>query len=1055
MKKLFTTFLLMGVALCTWASYTAQYADGTKILTINYVDDGNSNLNLTDLITEDMRNAETLVLTGDWANKDLPKIGDMVARLIKDDNPNKKIFLDLSACSNMSCQVQYTGEGDIDWTSSDFKYTYNYGDAVLTNVQKVEGYKKPDGSFVQSWEQIQQIDGKPCVQVNGQWVEVVSVSEWGYYSEYWSENNPNPASWVSVAESDVTPDPNDPNKGTAEVQLAGSPFTFKNGNFHNSEKYLGGIAFPNNKNFTAIPEELFKDQTGLESVDFGNNLLWIGKSAFSGCTSLSEADVTTNTNLKVIGESAFEKCPIAQDLNLTNTDVRVIGARAFWHSGLTSFTGNDDLVIIGYEAFDNNLALTSVNLTKCTSLQRIDYEAFEFCSALATVSFPSGSTLTHIGNDCFKQTALVNVDMSMCKGITEFGSKNNDGATLKTFQGCVSLVSIILPPNLAIIPDNSGNGLFTDCSNLATVTFSGTGNATYDSDGNLTSGLVIGKMAFDGLTGLTTVTLSSNLAVIDEGAFNKCTGLTTLTMNGHAVYDDKCNVVNPVVINKQAFFQNTSLVNLTLSDNLTYIGVEAFDQTSSLQVVHIPASVQTIGYKAFNECPALTTVYFDDTTCPDCDKVETLPSMTIASYAFMNAQHIADVYIENRTPISCTNKAFAFDITFGQSNPTNPMARLHYPKGQEAHYTNLDHLLTDAIARDPGKFQGWLMDHFGYAQIPPSMNGWHEFVTSAPATKDPDDPTPTDGVILCTFSDVNLAHLVPPGIKAFIVNGINPTSDGNSYELSLEPIRVIPAKTGVILYGEPNAIASDGTPYLSLTPVKFAVGEGQPLRRDYWTDLTEGQEHLKNYLLPTSDDDGNAIEIGPTDKEGKKVIWRNFAMNRYSATKTLSEDYPMEDVANDFIGFFRCLKEFSIDPGHAYLHLSAVNDSEKGLVEEFTQATGGEIIVNMYSNYQTEYKLDSTTGETYNGYDKGFWHNAVWANPKPNWGNRAAAFGNSTNLPHFVYRGELDEEADGVVTLTIPADNNQEGDIYTLQGVKVNNPAKGVYIRNGKKVIIK
>ena len=51
------------------------------------------------------------------------------------------------------------------------------------------------------------------------------------------------------------------------------------------------------------------------------------------------------------------------------------------------------------------------------------------------------------------------------------------------------------------------------------------------------------------------------------------------------------------------------------------------------------------------------------------------------------------------------------------------------------------------------------------------------------------------------------------------------------------------------------------------------------------------------------------------------------------------------------------------------------------------------------------------------------------------------------------YLGEVEEEADGIVKLVVPA--NESGDFFNLQGVKVTNPTKGVYVRNGKKVIIK
>ena len=55
-----------------------------------------------------------------------------------------------------------------------------------------------------------------------------------------------------------------------------------------------------------------------------------------------------------------------------------------------------------------------------------------------------------------------------------------------------------------------------------------------------------------------------------------------------------------------------------------------------------------------------------------------------------------------------------------------------------------------------------------------------------------------------------------------------------------------------------------------------------------------------------------------------------------------------------------------------------------------------------------------------------------------------------------VGRGSLSEDdVDGVVKVVIPARSENDA-YYTLQGVRVDNPtAKGVYIHNGKKVIIK
>ncbi len=83
MKKLFTSILMIGVALTGWASVSSSYDEGTKTLTITYVADANNpneitNLNVGDLIQSDYRSAEKLVFVGDWANAHLSKIGSCV-----------------------------------------------------------------------------------------------------------------------------------------------------------------------------------------------------------------------------------------------------------------------------------------------------------------------------------------------------------------------------------------------------------------------------------------------------------------------------------------------------------------------------------------------------------------------------------------------------------------------------------------------------------------------------------------------------------------------------------------------------------------------------------------------------------------------------------------------------------------------------------------------------------------------------------------------------------------------------------------------------------------
>ena len=75
------------------------------------------------------------------------------------------------------------------------------------------------------------------------------------------------------------------------------------------------------------------------------------------------------------------------------------------------------------------------------------------------------------------------------------------------------------------------------------------------------------------------------------------------------------------------------------------------------------------------------------------------------------------------------------------------------------------------------------------------------------------------------------------------------------------------------------------------------------------------------------------------------------------------------------------------------------------------------------------------------------WHYAVSTG---NWGQRP------DDLPTLVKSiGEPGEEEYFLSVNSLENIMEDNGAIYTLQGVKVTNPQKGIYIKNGKKFIIK
>ena len=90
-----------------------------------------------------------------------------------------------------------------------------------------------------------------------------------------------------------------------------------------------------------------------------------------------------------------------------------------------------------------------------------------------------------------------------------------------------------------------------------------------------TSNDVIGDHAFDGCSGLTSLTLPAGITEIGKGAFLGCSGLTSLT----------------------------------LPAGITSIGYATFSGCSGLTSLTLPAGITEIGSRAFHGCSGLTSIY--------------------------------------------------------------------------------------------------------------------------------------------------------------------------------------------------------------------------------------------------------------------------------------------------------------------------------------------------------------------------------------------------------------------------------------------------------------
>lgn len=420
----------------------------------------------------------------------------------------------------------------------------------------------------------------------------------------------------------------------------------------------------------------------------------------------------------------------------------------------------------------------------------------------------------------------------------------------------------------------------------------------------------------------------------------------------------------------------------------------------------------------------------------------------------------------------------------------------------------MKHALSIDVASDPGRFHDWLMEHVRQAgqNVSATNNGWWQFINAGASDPTPPTPLPADGKFLKTFSDPNFAHIVPNGVKAYIVTGVTPKTSaaGKKYfEVSLMIVNVIPRNTGVILFGEPNATSKDGSgKILTMTVVSLCEdeeratlnydengncitlnAEGQPeaqalldgtivrnedgqyvrtvdlsLRRQNWDDLHQQDVLHKNYLEPSTVGDETQTHLLPYDG-----TYRYFGFSHYRKSATGKKD-TKHNADYDYAGFFRC-KDSYITPGKAYLKLKA---------DEYTDPEGGEVIIPQscktitYTEYDSQnnekevtfnYKDEYKAGSGWQAWTEAspYWHHAIWE-LKEMFGVRDSIENQPSAQGKFAGEVEFIEDLDeGVATMIINAgaDDSHEGDYYTLQGVKVNHPSKGVYIVNGKKVVVK
>jgi len=285
-----------------------------------------------------------------------------------------------------------------------------------------------------------------------------------------------------------------------------------------------------------------------------------------------------------------------QDYNFTINNGGII---------ITKYTGSNSVVTIpdtidglpvtsiGDNAFDGCTGLTSVTIG--TNVTSIESQAFNYCGSLLAITVDSrNSTYSSVAGVLFDKSQSTLIQCPAGKAGSYTIPDSVTDIGDNAFNGCTGLTSVTIGANVTYI----GNKAFKSCSLTGVMI---PHSVTYLSEG-----------AFRFCSNLVAITVEINNPVytsVDGVVFDK--NLTTLVTFPAGKDGSGYTIPNSVTrIGVRAFFSCIGLTNITVPNNVTNIWQAAFRFCPFLTEVTISKSVTFIDNLAFADCPNLTGVFF-------------------------------------------------------------------------------------------------------------------------------------------------------------------------------------------------------------------------------------------------------------------------------------------------------------------------------------------------------------------------------------------------------------------------------------------------------------
>ncbi len=625
------------------------------------------------------------------------------------------------------------------------------------------------------------------------------------------------------------------------------------------------------------------------------------------------------------------------------------------------------------------------------------FRSVQFLGSMDVYQIPD--QIEAIGNNAFNSSAI--------KGVKLPENEKYTAIAYECFDVCKDLTQVFIPNNVKSIY----MAAFRECTSLPSI--------------NLNKVENIGRLAFYGDTSLASVESTENLNALGRCCFYGCIKLQGFDLGQSSI----------TTIPAYCFWGCSNITEIKLPQGLTKIEAFAFQRNSKLPILELPESLVEIEEQAFTSFERNQTLFIGK-------NVKTMTGLSLWGVT-------CNIEIDSANPYFIIDDGVIYnkskdvlvhymDINSRKSFMV-PSSVKRIGDGAFILTSNnsLEHITLPSSCEEIG-YAGFYAStsKISSVTVPPSVKVFSgETVRKYYPNRNRTDSGGSAGYYY-TFNNFDV-FVMGNNIEEIVCNSYILTRHINTVRMYLtktafNKIDISTPKWGSLLSSRPSRLATD-------IPVTLSSTGLSTMCRDFDVDLSE-TNGLEAYVAAS-------FEMPENGGDGE-INMQKVSTGVYVPSRFGNDNYEFHGVV---------LKG---EPGATYTYHIGEHDYLSG---SQTTLSDEQMTGNMLVGAPVHVNIDKTDGNMTNFVLKNGWFRYVSAYGELAW-NKAylqvptadvqTEDGHAKNI-RFVFADD-DSETTGISTKTLEHEAGSDNtSYYNLNGMRVASPQKGIYIRNGRKVVVR